>query len=141
MSPQNSAKIIQAGLLVAGLGACLQLYGIWLFGSGLPMVTGISFTYVAAAISIVSHKGYGAVVGAVMVGGLLEVVLGLTMGTGGVSCHPSSRPSWSLRSDSHCCRWEPRASAAERVPRISAAGRISLWASSHWWHVWRSNCS
>lgn len=78
MSPQNSAKIIQAGLLVAGLGTCLQLYGIWLFGSRLPMVTGISFTYVAAAISIVSHKGYGAVVGAVMVGGLLEVVLGLT---------------------------------------------------------------
>ncbi len=78
MSPQDSAKIIQAGLLVAGLGTCLQLYGIWLFGSRLPMVTGISFTYVAAAISIVSHKGYGAVVGAVMVGGLLEVVLGLT---------------------------------------------------------------
>lgn len=30
MSPQDSAKIIQAGLLVAGLGTCLQLYGIWL---------------------------------------------------------------------------------------------------------------
>lgn len=78
MSATDSAKIIQSGLLVAGLGTCLQLYGVWRFGSRLPMVTGISFTYVAAAIAIVSHQGYGAVVGAVIVGGLLEVVLGLT---------------------------------------------------------------
>ncbi len=42
------------------------------------MVTGISFTYVAAAVAIFADKGYGAVVGAVMVGGLLELVLGLT---------------------------------------------------------------
>ena len=78
MSPAESAMVIQSGLLVAGLGTCLQLYGIWRIGSRLPMVTGISFTYVAAAIAIVSDKGYGAVVGAVLVGGLLEVLLGLT---------------------------------------------------------------
>ena len=91
MSAEQSATIIQAGLLVAGLGTCLQLYGVWLIGSRLPMVTGISFTYVAAAMSIAQNqgyvaaavaicadKGYGAVVGAVMVGGLLELVLGLT---------------------------------------------------------------
>ena len=45
MSAEQSATIIQAGLLVAGLGTCLQLYGVWLIGSRLPMVTGISFTY------------------------------------------------------------------------------------------------
>ena len=78
MSPEQSAMIIQNGLLVAGLGTCLQLYPLWRIGSRLPMVTGISFTYVAAAIAVVSDKGYGAVVGAVMVGGLLELVLGLT---------------------------------------------------------------
>ena len=39
---------------------------------------GISFTYVAAAVAICADKGYGAVVGAVLVGGLLELVLGLT---------------------------------------------------------------
>ena len=78
MTPAQSATIIQAGLLVAGLGTCLQLYGAWLIGSRLPMVTGISFTYVAAAVAICADKGYGAVAGAVMVGGLLELVLGLT---------------------------------------------------------------
>ena len=44
MDAQQSATVIQAGLLVAGLGTCLQLYGAWLIGSRLPMVTGISFT-------------------------------------------------------------------------------------------------
>ena len=78
MDAAQSATIIQAGLLVAGLGTCLQLYGLWLIGSRLPMVTGISFTYVAAAMSIAQNQGYGAVAGAVVLGGLLEVVLGLT---------------------------------------------------------------
>ncbi|MFR7425568.1 MAG: solute carrier family 23 protein [Bifidobacterium pullorum] len=80
MTPEQSATVIQAGLLVAGLGTCLQLYGAWLIGSRLPMVTGISFTYVAAAVAICADKGYGAVVGAVLVGGLLELVLGLRLG-------------------------------------------------------------
>ena len=141
MSPQDSAKIIQAGLLVAGLGTCLQLYGIWLFGSRLPMVTGISFTYVAAAISIVSHKGYGAVVGAVMVGGLLEVVLGLTARYWQrfvppiVSAIVVTSIGFSLLSVG------AESFGGGAGARISAAGRISLSASSHWWHVWRSNCS
>lgn len=78
MDAAQSASVIQAGLLVAGLGTCLQLYGAWRIGSRLPMVTGISFTYVAAAVAICADKGYGAVVGAVLVGGVLELVLGLT---------------------------------------------------------------
>lgn len=78
MTAEQSAQVIQSGLLVAGLGTCLQLYPLWRVGSRLPMVTGISFTYVAAAVAIVSKQGYGAVIGAVMVGGLLELLLGLT---------------------------------------------------------------
>lgn len=78
MSAEQSAMVIQSGLLVAGLGTCLQLYPIWRIGSRLPMVTGISFTYVAAAVTIVSKQGYGAVVGAVIVGGVIELLLGLT---------------------------------------------------------------
>lgn len=78
LTPAQSAMIIQNGLLVAGLGTCLQLYPLWRVGSRLPMVTGISFTYVAAATAIVSKQGYGALVGAVIIGGLLELVLGLT---------------------------------------------------------------
>jgi xanthine permease len=78
MTAQQSATLIQSGLLVAGLGTCLQLYPIWRIGSRLPVVTGISFTYVAAAVAIVARQGYGVVVGAVLVGGLLELLFGLT---------------------------------------------------------------
>ncbi|BDR54574.1 xanthine/uracil permease [Bombiscardovia apis] len=78
MSPEESALVIQNGLLVAGLGTCLQLYPLWRVGGKLPMVTGISFTYVAAAVAIVSHQGYGVVVGAVIAGGFVELILGLT---------------------------------------------------------------
>ena len=76
MSAEQSATIIQAGLLVAGLGTCLQLYGVWLIGSRLPMVTGISFTYVAAAMSIAQNQGYGAVAGAVVLGGCTIMMFG-----------------------------------------------------------------
>ena len=41
MTSAQSAAVIQSGLLVAGLGTCLQLYGAWLIGSRLPMVAGI----------------------------------------------------------------------------------------------------
>lgn len=72
--------IISSALLVAGLGTSLQLYPVWRIGGRLPIVTGISFTYVAAAVMIASdpHLGYGAVIGAVIVGGFIELLLGLT---------------------------------------------------------------
>ncbi|OTA26343.1 uracil permease [Alloscardovia macacae] len=80
MNSEHSAWIISSALLVAGLGTCLQLYPLWRIGGRLPIVTGISFTYVAAATVIASdpNLGYGAVIGAVIVGGFLELILGLT---------------------------------------------------------------
>ncbi|WP_018143772.1 uracil-xanthine permease family protein [Alloscardovia criceti] len=72
--------IISSALLAAGLGTCLQLYPLWRIGGRLPIVTGISFTYVAAASVIAADPqlGYGAVVGAVIAGGFIELILGLT---------------------------------------------------------------
>ena len=78
MDTSHKEWLIQGGLLVAGLGTILQLFPRWRIGSRLPMVTGISFTYYAAAAAIVADKGYGAVVGAIIIGGLFEVALGLT---------------------------------------------------------------
>ena len=123
MTPAQSATI-QSGLLVAGLGTCLQLYGAWLIGSRLPMVTGISFTYVAAAVAICADKGYGAVVGAVMVGGLLELVLGLTAKYWRRFVPPivSAIVVTSI-GFSRCSTWVPRASAAAAEPRTSVPGR------------------
>ncbi|WP_418968528.1 uracil-xanthine permease family protein [Alloscardovia omnicolens] len=80
MPAEQSAWIISSALLVAGLGTCLQLYPLWRIGGRLPIVTGVSFTYVAAACLIAADPqlGYGAVIGAVIVGGFIELILGLT---------------------------------------------------------------
>lgn len=78
LSGAQTEALIQNALLIAGLGTIIQLYPIWRIGARLPIVTGISFTYVTVMCSIVATQGYNVAVGAVIVGGLLEGVLGLT---------------------------------------------------------------
>ena len=64
-------------MMIAGLGTIIQLYPVWKIGSKMPIVMGISFTFVSVFCVIASQYGYNAVVGAVLVGGLIEGVLGL----------------------------------------------------------------
>ncbi len=77
MDPAESAALVQSAMIVAGIGSILQLFPVWRFGSGLPIVMGISFTFVSVACIIGTKYGYGAVLGAALVGGILEGVLGL----------------------------------------------------------------
>ena len=79
MDALQSAALIQNALLMAGLGTIIQLFPLWRVGGALPIVTGISFTYVSAVVAIVAAQGYGAAVGAIIVGGLIEGALGLTV--------------------------------------------------------------
>ena len=64
-------------MIVAGIGSVIQLYPIWKVGSGLPIVMGISFTFVSVFCFVGSTYGYGAIVGAVIIGGIIEGILGL----------------------------------------------------------------
>ena len=41
----DTALLIQAAVLVAGIGTLIQLYPIWRIGSRLPVVMGLSFTF------------------------------------------------------------------------------------------------
>lgn len=77
MPVEQSGALVQSAMLVAGIGTLVQLYPVWRLGSGLPIVMGISFTFVSIACVIGAKYGYGGVMGAVLVGGLLEGVLGL----------------------------------------------------------------
>lgn len=72
-----SAALIQNCMIIAGIGTLVQLYPVWKVGSRLPIVMGISFTFLPLAITIASDKGMGALVGAVIVGGVVEGLLGL----------------------------------------------------------------
>lgn len=69
--------LIQCAMIIAGIGTLIQLFPVWRVGSGLPIVMGISFTFVSVFCFIGPKYGYGAIMGAVLVGGIIEGTLGL----------------------------------------------------------------
>ncbi len=78
LSSDELAMLIQGAMLIAGIGTLVQLFPIFhKIGSGLPIVMGISFTFVSVMCFIGTQYGYGAIMGAVLVGGIVEGVLGL----------------------------------------------------------------
>lgn len=77
LSSEQSAALIQSAMMIAGIGTIIQLYPVWRIGSKMPIVMGISFTFVSIFCVIAVQYGYNAVVGAVLVGGLVEGFLGL----------------------------------------------------------------
>nr|WP_325211574.1 nucleobase:cation symporter-2 family protein [uncultured Oscillibacter sp.] len=77
LSQAEVAILLQNAMFVAGIATLIQLYPIWKVGSRLPVVMGVSFTFVAVLSSIAANYGYPSLVGAVIVGGLMEGTLGL----------------------------------------------------------------
>ena len=77
LSSAQTARLIQSAMIIAGIGTLIQLFPLWKIGSGLPIVMGISFTFVSIFCYIGPTYGYNAIVGAVLVGGIVEGVLGL----------------------------------------------------------------
>ena len=73
----STGGMIQAAMLIAGIGTLIQLFPIGRLGSGLPIVMGISFTFVTVLAGVVATYGMGAAMGAIIVGGCIEGVLGL----------------------------------------------------------------
>lgn len=69
--------LLQNAMFVAGIATLIQLYAVGPIGSRLPIVMGVSFTFVAILCYIAGTYGYGAVAGAVIVGGIFEGTLGL----------------------------------------------------------------
>lgn len=74
---QQTTNLVQCAMMIAGVGSLIQLFPLWKIGSGLPIVMGISFTFVSIFCVIGPEYGYGSVVGAILVGGLVEGTLGL----------------------------------------------------------------
>ena len=72
-----SATLIQNCMIIAGIGTLIQLYPIWRIGSRLPIVMGISFTFLSASLAIATTQGMGVLMGAVILGGIIEGLLGL----------------------------------------------------------------
>ncbi len=71
------AVLLQNAMFVAGIATLIQLYPVWKVGSGLPVVMGVSFTFVTVLSTVATNYGYPAVIGAVLIGGVFEGTLGL----------------------------------------------------------------
>ena len=52
LSSDQSGKLIQSAMIIAGIGTLVQLFPLWRIGSGLPIVMGISFTFVSVCCYI-----------------------------------------------------------------------------------------
>ena len=77
LSQQEVAMLIQNAMFAAGIATMIQLYPLWKIGSKLPIVMGVSFTFVTILSTIGANYGYPTVIGAVLVGGCFEGILGL----------------------------------------------------------------
>ena len=73
----QTSMVIQAAMVIAGIGTFIQLFPLWRIGSRLPIVMGVSFTFVTVLCTIAAQYGYGAAMGAVIAGGVIEGTLGL----------------------------------------------------------------
>ena len=77
LSQAEIAILLQNAMFVAGIATLIQLYPIWRVGSRLPIVMGVSFTFVTVLCTVAANYGYPSVIGAVICGGILEGVFGL----------------------------------------------------------------
>ena len=77
LADDQLGMLVQSAMLIAGIGTLIQLFPLWRVGSGLPIVMGISFTFVTVLVGIAATYGYNVAIGAIIVGGIIEGVLGL----------------------------------------------------------------
>lgn len=84
LSPADRVILIQAALVVSALSTVLQLFPIgakngFRLGSALPVIMGISFAYVPSMQAIAESFGIAAILGAQIVGGVVAVIVGLSV--------------------------------------------------------------
>ncbi len=77
LTQKQMGMLIQDAMFVAGIATMIQLYPLWKIGAKLPIVMGMSFTFVTILCSIAANYGYPTVIGAVIVGGIFEGTIGL----------------------------------------------------------------
>lgn len=77
----NRVMLIQSALVVSALSTFLQLFpigkkGKFRLGSGLPVIMGVSFAYVASMQAIAADYSIAAILGAQIIGGIVAAIIG-----------------------------------------------------------------
>ncbi|MGN0205003.1 MAG: uracil-xanthine permease family protein [Coprococcus sp.] len=82
LSDTDSVILIQAALVISAITTFLQLYPLFkrrniAFGSGLPIIMGISFAYVPTMQAIAEEFDVATILGAQIVGGIVAAIVGI----------------------------------------------------------------
>ena len=78
LNESDKVILIQAALVIAAISTLLQLFPIGkYFGSGLPVIMGVSFAYVPSMQAIAEGYNVGTILGAQIVGGVIAILVGL----------------------------------------------------------------
>lgn len=79
LSQADRVLLIQASLVMSAVSTLLQLFPIGgRFGSGLPVILGVSFAYVPSMQAIASSGGgVSAIAGAMLAGGAVAIIVGV----------------------------------------------------------------
>ncbi len=80
LNASDSIILVQGALVIAAVSTFLQLFPIGkYFGSGLPVIMGVSFAYLSSMQAIVQGFDLATIFGAQLVGGCIAIVVGLAM--------------------------------------------------------------
>lgn len=72
----TKSMLIQNSMFIAGVATLIQLYPFFKVGSGLPVVMGTSSGFIGTEKAIGASYGYAAIMGASLVGAIIEIILG-----------------------------------------------------------------
>lgn len=73
---EQKTILIQNAMFIAGVVTLIQLYPIWRIGAGLPIVMGTSSGFLPTVQATAVTFGYESVMGASLIGAILEIILG-----------------------------------------------------------------
>lgn len=73
---EERAYLIQCAMFVAGIATLIQLYPVGPIGARLPIVMGTSFGFVPTSLAIGSKYGLAGILGASLIGGIFEMIIG-----------------------------------------------------------------
>jgi len=76
LSIEEKTFLIQCAMFASGIVTLIQAYPVGRIGARLPIVQGTSFGFLPTAISIGKVHGFSGILGAALVGGLVECFLG-----------------------------------------------------------------
>lgn len=84
LNERDRVILIQAALFVSAFTTLLQLFPFvkgknFQLGSGLPVIMGISFAYVPTMQALAESFDIGTILGAQMVGGIIAILVGITV--------------------------------------------------------------